>query len=685
MLEQIVQNIGLIVALGFIVFSIDDLVWDISGIIRSIRRGERARLPFERLDAVPPKLLAVIVAAWREDNVLEAVIDNMISSLQYPESMYHVFIGVYPNDEPTVNVVKKLEQRFANVHMVINGRPGPTCKADNINNIIRYIKQFEAMRQWCFGSVTIHDSEDVVHPYELKLTNYLLDSHDVLQFPVIPLQRMPALKSVFRDMTVGTYADEFAENHYRTMGSREAMSAVVPSAGTGFVISHAILDAFGDEPLCPEDSLTEDYKLSLILAKKGFNTHFVLEKVPRLMDNHTVRWDYVATRSFFPDTFRTAVRQKTRWIYGITMQSAKISEMFGSSRIGFTGRYSLYKDLKAKMSNLMALPGYLVFLYFVLSLFVPVPYMYPRNTLAYELCVFLTIMMVFRLIMRAVAITNFYGFKSMAAACLLPPLMPIRLVWGNIINMTATFKAWRLFFRGTGAKRKKKKVAWSKTDHTFLKKQVLHRYYRNIGDVLLEKQYIDVSGLSAALRQSRAEGLRIGDVLLRRSVVSEEQLAEAAAYVRHEIFVKDVSVFAGGLADAFDRALLERLLVYPLLRTKTGYVFAATEYSDTTEIPKALGLAPEECSFVYTAKSSVLKAVCSESGGESPAYRLISEYLGAGSITWQQAVLALDKYDFTPDILAYMGLKDTGRSIIKSSFPPASEDFSAAQNNYLSI
>ena len=82
------------------------------------------------------------------------------------------------------------------------------------------------------------------------------------------------IMSIIRKIRRGTYADKFAENHYRAMGTREAMSAVVPSAGTGFVISHAILDAYGDEPLFPEDSLTEDYKLSLILAKRRFNTHY---------------------------------------------------------------------------------------------------------------------------------------------------------------------------------------------------------------------------------------------------------------------------------------------------------------------------------------------------------------------------------------------------------------------------
>ncbi len=682
-MERTIQLVGLMVALGYIVLNIDDLIWDIFNIVRKIRYGEAGRLPMEQLDAAPPKLLAVIIAAWHEDNVLESVIENMISSLQYPRSMYHVFIGVYPNDDATIDVVRKLCENYENVHMVVNARLGPTCKADNINNIVRHLKQFEIEHQWRFSSITIHDSEDVVHPYELKLTNFLLSSYDVLQFPVIPLQKMPTIRNIFHNMTIGTYADEFAENHYRTMGAREAMSAIVPSAGTGYAISHAILDFFGDEPIFPEDSLTEDYKLSLLLAEKGFNTHFVLEKVPRLMDNHTVRWDFVATRSFFPDTFKTAVRQKTRWIYGITMQSAKISEVFKSNRMRFAGRYSLYKDLKAKLSNLMVLPGYLVFLYYIMSLFIALPYMYPYGTLAYDLCVFLTIMMFFRQFMRAVAITNFYGFKSMAVACLLPPLMPIRLVWGNIINMTATFKAWKLFYLGAGTKKRTKKVAWSKTEHTFLQRQVLQRYYRNVGDVLLEKQYIDISSLSAALRQSIKEGQRIGDVLLRQHLVTEEQLAEAVASVQQKIFVKDISAFSSSLVDTFNKVDLKKSLVYPLLKTNKGYVFAITELSDTGyKIPE---LQAESSRFVYTTKQGIIKALQSQNNSESQSYHLICDSLNAGAISWEQAVLALDRHRYTPDILGFMGLKYDSRSNEKAAFISKSHDFSVAENSTLNI
>ena len=83
------------------------------------------------------------------------------------------FLGVYPNDDATIAVAQALAGRYPNVHVVINELPGPTSKAQNLNYVIRQIKQFEQQHHWEFASLTIHDSEDVVHPYELLATNYL--------------------------------------------------------------------------------------------------------------------------------------------------------------------------------------------------------------------------------------------------------------------------------------------------------------------------------------------------------------------------------------------------------------------------------------------------------------------------------------------------------------------------------
>jgi adsorption protein B len=573
--------------------------------------------------------------------------------------MYHVFLGVYPNDDATIAVAKRLERKYNNVHMVINAHRGPTCKADNINNIITFIRQFEDYHDWRFSSIIVHDSEDVVHPYEFKVANFLLDRYDSLQFPVFPLQKMPTLGNFFSGMTSGTYADEFAENHFRIMEMRDTMSAMVPSAGTGFVISHRILDKYGSEPLFPKDNLTEDYKLSLNFAQRGFQVHYVLEKVQRLLDNGTVKWNYIATRSIFPATFRKAVQQKTRWIYGITMQSAKFTDIFKPSGLSLMGRYTLYKDLKAKIVNLMVLPGYLVFIYFIVSQFISLPVMYPRYTFSWWLCVLLTILMVFRQTMRAIAIKNIYGFKSVVFACLLPPLITIRLVWGNIINLSATLRAWKQLIFGFKKINKKRKVAWNKTDHEFLEKHVLYRYYRNVGDVLLEKQYLDADTLKQILEQSRKEGLRLGDALLQNSAVTEEQLMIAVANSQHRLFVKNVSSFINNIADDFNKQWLEQSLIYPLLKTKNGYVIAETNFTppDTYERFKT-DRTKIKIHTVYTTKAKILEAIHNnDTVKDDSNINLVTEMLQKDKITWEQAVLALDNQNFIPDILGYMGLK----------------------------
>jgi len=68
---------------------------------------ERRKITRRDVGRLPPKLLAIMIAAWHEENVLGQVIDHMISTVHYPRSMYHVFLGVYPNDPATIEVAEK--------------------------------------------------------------------------------------------------------------------------------------------------------------------------------------------------------------------------------------------------------------------------------------------------------------------------------------------------------------------------------------------------------------------------------------------------------------------------------------------------------------------------------------------------------------------------------------------------
>ncbi len=658
--QQTIYFTGLVVAGIFILLGLDDLLWDILSIFL---RKPAARIPLKDLDEKQPRLLALMIAAWKEDAVIEQVIDHLVATAQYPRSMYHIFLGVYPNDNPTIEAANRLAGKYPNLHVVINHAPGPTSKADNLNNILRYIAEFEKERNWEFVSFTIHDSEDVVHPYEFKLTNYLMDSHEVLQFPVFPLQPFPRWGNIFSTMTLGTYSDEFAENHYRIMSVRDRTGAFVPSAGTGFVLSKNIIQKFRGRELFPEHSLTEDYKLSLTFAQEGIQTHYVLEKVPRVNSHGRYVWEYISTRSRFPDTFQAAVRQKTRWIYGITMQSFRLRDIRKSKNLTRTGRYFMYKDLKAKVGNLAILPGYLVFLYFVAYFFLNLPVMYPKFSVSWYLMVVLTGMMLERQFLRGIAVRHIYGWRSAIIACFFPPLMPFRWVWGNILNMTATMKAWKQKLLGRGkSKVKAKKPAWNKTDHAFIEQIALNRFYRNIGDVLLEKQYITPKALQLALKIAKLEKKKLGDVLIQRGWASEEQVMRALAFVQHTVFLScGADLMNQEFRRFFNRSFLEQFRVLPILKIEKGFVMAFTQDSPAEgrqilEEKWGLKILP-----VYTTRSAVDEGIPIIFGEKDSNYRcqIICGLHSLKMITSEQAVLAFayrHLFSDEKELLHHMGL-----------------------------
>jgi len=598
-MDRALYCFGFTLVIIYLLTGADDFAWDIIALARGFFTAEK-RLDTRQLDSVPPKLLAVLVAAWHEENVLGDVIDNVIASAQYPQSMYHIFLGVYPNDEATIKVAESLEKKHFNVHVIVNRLPGPTSKAQNINNIIRELKVVEKLMNWRFASITIHDSEDVVHPYEFKVTNYLLDTRELIQFPVFPLIKKPTFRNFFDNITTATYADEFAENHYSTMRNRRDMGVFVPSAGTGYVISRKLLDLFGDGDVLPNDSLTEDYRLALTFFEKGLRTYYVLERVPRITENYKIAWDYIATRSIFPNTFKTAVKQKCRWVLGITMQSTSFKAIMKNKQISFAGRYSLYKDHKSKICNLLSFIGYPVLIYYMVSLFAPtLTPIYPKYSMSWYLSAGVMVMMLERQIFRGFAIYNVYGARSLFFACFFPPIVSVRVVWGNMINLVATIRAYKQSAFGiqkTKVRKEKakvkyapahliakpKKLAWAKTDHSFLEESVLRRYRRRLGDVLVEKGYLTLPQLKRALRDLAYKDRRMGRYLIEKNLINEEQLLFALSQVKAMAYVNPASLECYDLpqfAGLFDEKLLKELLVVPILKASRGFVVAFCENS----------------------------------------------------------------------------------------------------------
>ncbi|NLC66463.1 MAG: phage adsorption protein NrfB [Clostridium sp.] len=665
--------IGLIFVLILILISIDDLIWDIFYTFKKNRAKKKGEtIDAQKIDEIKPKMLAIIVAAYNEEAVLKDVIENLILSNQYPRSMYHIFLGVYPNDPGTMKVAKKLAEDFDNVHKIIHVLNGPSSKADNLNNVIENIYDFESENHIEFAAIVIHDSEDLVHPYELKFENYLLEKYPLIQIPVFPLQEMPKLSNVFKNIVSGTYADEFAENHYRLLVARTETEAFVPSAGTGFVIRRDVLKEFPDNKVFPVGSLTEDYKLSLQLKQMGYGVHYALENVSRLKADGSVVRDFISVRSMFPNTYKAAVKQKTRWIHGITMQTFKLKDIFKNKNLNFASKYSLYRDWKAKIGNLVLGPGYLIFTYFVISLFFNIPTMYPIFSFSWYLMLFLSIMMIQRQVLRFIAVKNVYGYKSAIISSVFPPLLPFRMVVGNTINFHATVIAWlmNIYINKNKNKKIKKKPKWSKTDHEFLEERILARYRRSLGDTLLYKGLIDSKELDKALDLSKANNEKLGVTLNKLGLVSDVNIVKSVCEITQNPYLE---VCIGRFLDEYKlkykKIIMNELKAIPLFNTSKGMVVLATLEVDETKVKDYFMV--KDILFVYTTAANidlVLNYPSTNCLGEQNLPK-IEKYIEEGSITLEQGILALNytkKDVLIESTLNSMGLlisKDTDKSL----------------------
>ena len=375
---------------------------------------------------------------------------------------YHIFVGTYPNDPDTQRDVDEVCARFPNVHKVVCARPGPTSKADCLNNVLDAITQFERSANFAFAGFILHDAEDVISPMELRLFNYLVERKDLIQIPVYPFERE------WTHFTSMTYIDEFSELHGKDVPVREALAGQVPSAGVGTCFSRRAVTALladGDGIAFDVQSLTEDYDIGFRLKEKGMTEIFVRfpvvdeakEREQRKFLQHARTSNMICVREYFPDTFSTAVRQKSRWIIGIVFQGFKTHKWTSS----LTLNYFLWRDRKGAISNFVSFLAMLVMIQLLLLL--------AYESLWPDAWHFLSIfsgsawlmtllwlnfgLMVNRIVQRVIFVTGYYGLTQGL-------LSVLRLFWGNLINFMANWRALKQVLQHGDPRR----VAWESID-----------------------------------------------------------------------------------------------------------------------------------------------------------------------------------------------------------------------------
>lgn len=523
--------VAIVLAVLLLISGLDDLIIDVIYWTRRAWRRVTVYRTHDRLDsrelyAPSEKPLAIMIPAWHETGVIGRMAELAARTLDYEN--YHVFVGTYPNDPETQRDVDDVCARYRNVQKVVCARPGPTSKADCLNNVLDGILQFERRANLQFEGFILHDAEDVISPLELRLFNYLVARKDLIQLPVYPLERK------WTDFTSAHYMDEFAELHAKDIPVREALVGQVPSAGVGTCFSRRALMtllADGDGVAFDVQSLTEDYDIGFRLRARGMREIFVRlpvaqrghDQEPRSRRVGQSRSDatVVCVREFFPNTFAAAVRQKSRWIIGIVFQGFTTHKWTGEPWLD----YFLWRDRKGGLSNFvsflaMALLIQLVAVWLYEAL-VPDSY---RFLSVFEggrwlrlLLLANLVLMVNRIAHRVFFVSRYYGLREGLLA------IP-RIAWGNVINFTANWRALRKVIASGDARR----VAWDKTTHDFPLLGERSRVRRPLGRILVEQGVITDEQLADALTH-RARGLRLGSWLVHEGTITAAQLAAAVA------------------------------------------------------------------------------------------------------------------------------------------------------------
>lgn len=443
MFDSLFLLLAFSVLIGALIFTLDDLFIDTYALIKRIAPMKIDSTFLSKMKSAPQKHIAIIVANWKEADVIAPMIRGNLRGIDYQN--YTFFLGVYPNDLSTWEAARKLEELYPHkVLVVVNTQNGPTSKGQMLNEMARQIFSSELQLGKRFDLILMQDSEDVLHRHSLSLMNYFSSFADFVQIPVFSFD-VP-----LRSLVGGVYIDEFAEAHTKDLLVREALGGAVPSAGVGTLLSRNLilsLQKTQNGDFLKEDTLTEDYHLGIMTKELGFKSKFACVQY----EKENGQKEFIATREYFPSEMNASMRQKSRWTLGIAFQGLENLNWRGS----LIDKYFFWRDRRGPWNSILIVLSTVLFFTFIIARilgYIPEAVNHPSFQVLLTLnMINMTLRLVQR--MKAVAKTN---AKAHIA------LVPIRWLLANVINVGATVKAYRQYqeSRQTG-----KRPVWIKTEH----------------------------------------------------------------------------------------------------------------------------------------------------------------------------------------------------------------------------
>jgi adsorption protein B len=325
------------------------------------------------------------------------------------------------------------------------------------------------------------------------------------------------------------------------MVTRPLLGGFIPSAGVGTGYRRDALqklaEASSNRVFEPE-ALTEDYENGLKLFRLGCSQAFV-----PLSGSQGSR-NFVATREFFPADFRSALRQRTRWVMGIALQ--------GWERYGWRGKpgevYWLWRDRKGLLANPLSLLSNVVFVYGLAT-----GIWMRAAPLAARLVTMTVCVMILRLAVRMACSARIYGWFFALG-------VPVRAVYANVLNSAATFLAVAQY---AWARAHRRPLKWLKTDHAFPNRAALLAHKRRLGEILVGSSNLSAAALKVALRTQPAN-VRLGEHLVSTGQLNETDLYDALSLQQGlPVADPDPSHIPRGVARALPEHVTRRWRVVP--------------------------------------------------------------------------------------------------------------------------
>ena len=482
--------------LWIVLSGLDDLFLDFAAFHRWCTRRARHSARAALLRFNPPPRIAILVPCWQESDVIAQMLEHNLSMIDYGH--YDFFVGAYPNDSATLHAVQAVQAKRARVHLAVCPHDGPTNKADCLNWTMQHLMLHEDRCHTRFDIVVVHDAEDMVHPSELRWLAAEMQDAEMVQVPVI------ALPTPFLNLTHGVYCDEFAESQAKDLPARVYLGGFLPSCGVGTGLTRDMIERIaktGDNQIFHPGSLTEDYELGRRVQELGGRQRML-----------PVRWErgrLMATREYFPREFWPAVKQRTRWITGIALQSWETNGWSGN----WGRRYWWWRDRKGLIGNpLTALSNVCCFAG-LLGWQAPIDHMPFASQPLIAMGFFLQI---YRITIRMGYSARIYGPVFALGA-------PLRVLWGNAINLVATWRAIHQFVR---AKRRHEPLRWVKTAHAYPSREALLEHQRPLGEILAGLGYVTRDQVRRALLVKPA-GIPLGEFLVRQGRLTDQQRWDA--------------------------------------------------------------------------------------------------------------------------------------------------------------